>query len=157
MLSKENFDKLNENHLYKREPSKKYCISDDLYWCKNWIFKVKKYRDGRAVMKDTYYGDSMDSLTFEVTDENINDFEFIFDFREVEKVHKDDVCNYKDEDIFIVALGSGGWTYGKRYYKKKEINKSKKLQIENLEYEISKLETKLRYKKEELKRVLEGF
>lgn len=157
MLSKENFDKLNENYLYRREPSRKYSTSDDLYWCKNWIFKVKKHNDGTAIMTDTYWGNSSDSLMFEVTDGNIADFEFIFDFREVEKVHKDDIYNYEDEDIFIVALGSGGWTYGKQYFKKKETNKSKRLQIENLEYEIGKLEGHLRYKKEELKRVLESL
>ena len=153
MLSKENYDKLNENNLYKREPFK-VGISDDLYWCKNWTFKVKKYDNGSAYMVDTYWGDAHDGLTFEVTDENINDFEFIFDFREVKRIHDDDRWNYEDEDVYTVATNSGGYSCGKLYWINKNTQKSKRLQIENIKYEIDKLERELICKREELNRLL---
>ncbi|WP_346938228.1 hypothetical protein [uncultured Clostridium sp.] len=152
MLSKENYDKLNENYLYEREAFKTG-ISDDYYWCKNWTFKIKKYEDGRVYMVDTYWGDSQDSLTFEVTDENIDKFKFIFDFREVERVPDSDIYDYEEEDLYRVPTNSGGRSCGKLYWKNKNTKKSNRLQIENKLYEIKQLENKLKWAREDLERL----
>jgi len=107
-LSKENYDKLNTNYLYKKEPiiDNSFYIGQTsaTYHCKNWTFKVYKYDNGKVYMRDTYFNDSNHS--YEITDENINEFEFIFDFREVKKIRDHEYDEYNEDDIFRVATNS---------------------------------------------------
>lgn len=157
MLSKENYDKLNENILYKKEPTydpkESYigCIPVS-YWCKNWTFRVKKH-DGKAFMVDTYWS-TQETFT-EITDENINDFEVVFDMTEVMMISKECIDEYKEEDVFCVAIDSGGISYPK-YFVRRDAKKSRELQIEKKKEEIRRLKSKLEWAERELKELGEG-
>ena len=152
MLSKENYDKLNENLLYKlepkRNPEESYigCIPMS-YWCRNWTFRVQKGND-HAIMCDTYW--TTQGNYIEVTDQNISEFEVIFDMTEVKMISKESSDEYDTDDVFRVAIDSGGITYPK-YFVKKSVNKSRAKQIEKKEEEIRKLKSKLEWAERDLK------
>ena len=148
-LSKENYDSLNENYLYKKEPDEE---GQYTYWCKNWTFKVHKNKNGQAFMLDTYFS-SWDSY-IEVTDENINEFEVVFDFREVKKIRDSEVDEYNKEDLFLAATNSGGYSCGGLHWVKKDAVKSKKLLIDNKKGEIESLKRQLRWAEDDLERLL---
>lgn len=148
-LSKANYDTLNENYLYQREPIKK---GD--YWCKNWTFKVRKLEDGRAFMLDTYFY-SWDSHKIQVTDKNIEDFQVVFDFRDVKRIRDSEYDEYDDKDVFRVATGSGGWTCGNLYWVKKDAQKSKQLLIAKKKAEIQYLKYRVEMAENELKRLID--
>lgn len=132
MLSRKNYNKLNEHGLYERPPTKKdEDMHHDVWWCKNWTFKCSKRDDGSAIMFDTYWG--YDGNSIEVTDENIDEFKLIFDFRDVEKISADIADEYDPEDIYHVATDSGGMYCGGNYYKKIDAKPSIDLQIEKEE------------------------
>ncbi len=154
-LSKENYDKLNENYLYQREPIRKSesWSASNVYHCKNWTFKIRKYDDGRAFMLDTYFN-SWDSHNIQVTDENIDDFNIVFDFRDVKRIKDSEYNEYNDEDLFRVATNSGGWSCGGLYWIKKEAKKSRQLLIDKKKDEIQYLKHKLEWAEDELKRLL---
>lgn len=156
-LSKENYNKLDENYLYKREPiwreSNGQRSTERTYWCKNWTFKVSKNEDGRAFMRDTYF-DSWDSQ-IEVTDENIEDFEFVFDFREVKRIRDSHVNEYNSEDLIYVATNSGGYHCGGCYWIKKTTEKSKELLIKKKREEIEFLKSSLDWAERDLNKLLE--
>lgn len=84
MLSQENIKKLVMTGLYRHEPDKKYrpqLYWNDLYHCYNWTFTVKHNKDtDQWYMVDTYYHEK----SIELTNENFEEFEFIFDVNEVE-------------------------------------------------------------------------
>lgn len=155
-LSKENYDKLNENLLYKLEPKRNTeesyigCIPMS-YWCRNWTFRVQKGND-HAIMCDTYW--TTQGNYIEVTDQNISEFEVIFDMNEVKMISKESSDEYDTEDVFCVAIDSGGITYPK-YFVKKNANKSRAKQIEKKEEEIRKLKHKLEWAERELKELTE--
>lgn len=154
-LSKENYDKLNTNFLYKKEPTINNNFSvgttPGTYHCKNWTFRVSKYEDGKAYMNDTYFNDSN---SYEVTDENINDFEFIFDFNEVKRINDYEYDEYNEHDLYRVATNSGGYSCGKLYWVNKDAPKSKRLLIEKKEQEIRSLKNKLEWAENDLERLL---
>jgi hypothetical protein len=151
MLSKENYDKLDANFLYQNKPTKN---DEYTYWCKNWTFKVQKLDDGRAIMIDTFYS-SWDSNPIWVTNQNIDEFKVIFDFREVVKICDSDVNEYNEEDLYYAATGSGGYSCGGCYWIKKGTPKSLNLQIAKAEREVDKCESALRWAKANLERLLE--
>lgn len=103
MLSIENYNKINKNGLYKSKPFG-ISLGSDPYWCKNWTFKVKECK-GILYMVDTYFNDRY----IEVTDENIVNFKFQFEFDDVNQVSVYEYDKYEDEDRWIAAIGSGGW------------------------------------------------
>jgi len=146
-LSKGNRDKLNINYLYKKTPiiDNSFYIGQTsaTYHCKNWTFKVQKYGNGKIYMRDTYFNDSNHS--YEITDDNINDFEFIFDFREVKRIHDSEYDEYNESDIFRVATNSGDYSCGRLYWVNKDAVKSNILLIEKKEQEIRSLKNKLEY------------
>ena len=142
MLSKENYDKLNENFLYSKDPDKNKNYLGGAYWCRNWTFKVCKLDTGKAFMYDTYWSSASEDY-IEVTDENINDFKFIFDFREVIKIRDTDIDEYDISDLICAATDSGGMTCGHNHWIKKGALKSNKLLIEKTEKEIERLKRKL--------------
>ena len=157
MLSKENIEKINYNGLYSHKPEVKYrgtLYSDDLYWCFNWTFKPQKInynneKEPLFKMIDTYYGDK----GIEITDDNFNEFTLIFDFNDVEEISKQARYDYNEEDVYHVAIGSGGWRYDSKYFIKKGRSKNKDIVIERLQGEIDSLEWKLKNKKEQLDKV----
>jgi len=153
-LSKENYDKLNENYLYKKEPVKRDSFTDT-YWCKNWTFKVHKNKEGRATMLDTYFS-SWDSHRIEVTDENINEFEVVFDCTEVKRISDYEYNEYNDNDLFRVATDSGGYSCGHLYWVKKDTPKSKDLIINKQKEEVESLKRQLKWAEETLERMLNG-
>jgi hypothetical protein len=146
-LSKSNYEKLDENLLYSTQPSD---VADKyIYWCKNWTFKVHKLDSGIAYMIDTYY-DSWDSHKIKVTDDNIDQFEVVFDFRDVRRIRDSEQAEYNEEDLYCAATDSGGYNCGGLYWVKRNAKKSKTkliektgLEIESLRYKLSSLEREL--------------
>lgn len=156
-LSKENIAKLNFNGLYSHKPDVKYrgkLYEDDLYWCFNWIFKVKEIEcsnpnENYLAMIDTYYGDK----GIELTDDNFDEFKFIFDFDDVIEISKNAVSDYNSEDVYMVAIGSGGWRYDRKFFINKGTTKNKDIVLSRLKNEIESLEYKLSNKKKQLEQV----
>lgn len=146
MLSVENYNKINKNGLYKSEPFG-INLGDDSYWCKNWTFKVKE-RDKTLYMVDTYFNDRY----IEVTNDNIINFEFQFEFEDVKEISSCEYDKYEEDDRYRLAIGSGGWKYGVKYFVKKNAVYSKKNLIDILEYEIRSLKYDIKYSKQELDR-----
>lgn len=153
-LSKENYDKLNTSYLYKKEPiiNNSFYVgrTSATYHCKNWTFKVYKYDDGRAYMRDTYFNDA----GIQVTDENINEFKFVFDFREVRKISDSHVNEFAEEDLYFVATDSGGYSCGGCNWIKKNAKESKHLLIKKKEREIESLKNQLQWAENDLERLL---
>jgi hypothetical protein len=158
MLSKENIDRLNMKALYKHEPEVRYrgtLYSDNLYHCCNWYFKIHKWSDGRYFMYDTYWSDDS-ALHIEITDENIDEFEFVFDFNDVEKHSGTNIYDYDECDRYHVALNSGGMYYGGSYFVKKSANKNREKVLNRLMDEVKSAEHKLEYAKSKYNRALSG-
>jgi len=151
-LSKENYDKLNENFLYKKEPiiDNSFYVGNTsgTYHCKNWTFKVSKYKNGKAYMNDTYFGDGR-----ELTDENIDEYEFIFDFEEVKRIHDNESNEYNEEDLYRVATDSGGYSCGHLYWVNKETKKNRDLLIDKKKEEIRCLQRDLKWAEQDLERL----
>jgi len=158
-LSKKNYNQLDENFLYKKEPiiDNSFNIVDTPghYHCKNWSFTCKKLDDGRVFMLDTYFN-SFNHHHIEVTDENSHKFEKIFDFREVHKVGDSQADEYREADLFCVATGSGGYSCGGLYWVKNGAEKDLQLQIDKQEKEIDYAKRDLAYKERELERLKRG-
>jgi hypothetical protein len=157
VLSQENYDRLNINFLYKKEPvvDESYHIGSipGTYWCKNWTFRVKKLENGKAFMYDTYWNSFDHSI--EVIDENIDEFEVVFDFREVRQIYDSEVNEYNEEDLYRVATDSGGYTCGKLHWIKKGTEKSKDLLIKKKRDEIESLKLKLEWAERDLEKLME--
>ena len=153
MLSKANAEKLVKTGLYKHEPDKRYRSSlywDDMYHCFNWTFKVSYYeRDDKWYMVDTYFGDKY----IELTDENFDEFEFLFDFNEVDKHSGKNIWEYDEKDYWHVPVDSGGMYCGGKYFLRKGAQKSKEKVLERIQNEIEELELQLKYKKADYDRV----
>ena len=153
-LSKGNYKKLDINYLYRKEPVFKDNYTNSLH-CKNWTFKIEKdEKDGEyeAWMVDTYW--SSGSNTIKVTDENIDDFELIFDFREVMQISDSASNEYNKSDVYFAATGSGGYSYGGCYWVKKDAHKSLDLLIQKKKRELISVEWSLKSAQRELQNLL---
>jgi hypothetical protein len=100
-------------------------------------------------MCDTYF-DSWDSHVIQVTNKNIDEFEFVFDFREVERIHDSETDEYEQEDVTRVATGSGGYSCGRLHWIKKGTQKSLRSLIYKKKSEVEMLERSLKYAREDL-------
>lgn len=153
MLSKGNAEKIVKSGLYKHEPDKRYRSSlywDDLYYCFNWTFMVRHIeRDDTWYMVDTYFKDKY----IELTDENFDEFEFLFDFNEVDKHSGWNIEEYDKNDYWHVAVDSGGMYCGGRYFVKKGAVKNKEKVLKRIKNEIRSLERQIETKKAEYIRV----
>jgi len=138
-LSKENYDKLDEHKLYKADPYEFSCCPDTTNRC--WTFKVEKTEDGKAFMVDTY--DFRDKI--EVTDENIDKFEVVFDFREVKEIPEWEAEeDYDDEDVYEVFYGHDCDGYiDYTFWVKRTAKKSKRKAIKKIEKRLEKLRNNL--------------
>lgn len=148
MLSQSNIDKLNMNGLYSLPPDEKYRGSlhrSDLYHCCNWTFKPRIDREGNYRMVDSYWSFMQDSLQIMLTDENFDQFSFIFDLDEVIQLKESQTSKY--DKVYHVATDSGGLRYAK-YYIDKNAKKSKSLILKELERKIDECERELNYMKE---------
>lgn len=152
MLSKEIYDHLNTNLLYKTEPRNRDAHT---YHCKNWTFRVHKCDDNTAWMIDTYFN-SWDSHRIQVTDDNFKSFEIVFDFRNVEKVRDSETDEYDDEDLIRVATDSGGYLCGHLYWKNRNTLKSKKKLIAKYEEEVRSAKYRLENAERNLNEILNG-
>jgi len=154
-LSKENYNKLDENFLYKRPPIINNSFSvgtvSGTYHCKNWTFKVYK-RDGRAWAADTYFGDRYEELT----DENFGLYEKVFDFREVKKIRDNERDEYEEKDIIVAATDSGGYSCGHICWVLNTAKKSQRLLIEKCKNKINSLENHIQWEKRDLEKYIDG-
>lgn len=150
MLSQENIDKLCMTGLYKREPNEydKIRFKDNLYHCKNWTFTIQEWHS-KYKMMDTYYGNTFGIV---LDDDNFDEFKLIFDYNDVvrEDYHPE---YYNEEDVFRVAIDSGG-VYRAKHFRKKDAKPSQerlemiwnqdirklKSRLENLERELEEIE-----------------
>lgn len=154
MLSKENIEKICKTGLYSHKPEPSWRSSvhqNDLFWCFNWTFKPRYEKSNNTwYMVDTYYGDKY----FELTDENFEEFKFMFDFEKVHSVSNSfNFDDYDESDYYYnVAVDSGGRRYGKSFIKN-DAKRIKSKVIERYEYEIAGLERQLKYKKEQLEKI----
>lgn len=104
MLSKENAEKVIFTGLYRCAPNEKYCYKD-MYWCRNWTF-----RPVCIVEKDEWYMiDTYCNKRIELTDDNFDEFELIFDFEDVEEYcgPKERIYDYNEDDYFIERTDNG--------------------------------------------------
>lgn len=100
-LSKENRKKLDPNILYRKEPEEDIA---DPYWCRNWTFHCPDSKAEEVYMYDTYFDDQESAIL--VTDQNIDEFEVVFDFREVRRIKPSEVSQYDEEKVIHVATDS---------------------------------------------------
>jgi hypothetical protein len=105
--------------------------------------------DGRVYMMDTYYGD----MATELTDENFDEFHFLFDFEKVQKVNEHVWNEYPEDKRFWAPTDSGGTYCGGSYFILKGAKPSKALKREILLTEIRSAESKLESKHYELQRL----
>lgn len=155
-LSQENIDKLCMTGIYRCDPVLSWIASwrrDNPYHCINWTFKIyncPKYN--KIYMRDTYWCDG--GLTVELTDENFDKFELLFDMNEVHKVSPPDFWDYDEEDRWHIALDSGGFQFSKYYYVRKGAKKNKEVLLERLNRELESLKDQVKWKEDEIAKAL---
>lgn len=158
MLSKENINKLHMNGIYRCEPVLEWLPSykrDNPYWCRNWTFKVRKTNIGKYYMYDTYWSTG-DDYPVELTDENFDKFEYLFDLGDIHYVNSyENWIEYPEEDRWRVALDSGGNRYAK-YVVKRGAKKVKERVVERMQNDINYLKHDLARKERILEGVLDG-
>jgi hypothetical protein len=151
-LTVENYEMLNENFLYECSPvvdnSFSVGTTPGTYHCKNWTFRVSK-ESGRAWVSDTYFN----STSEELTDDNIGKYKNVFDFREVIRVPDSSIDEYDQEDLFRVAIDSGGYSCGNLHWKKKTTNKSRRLLIEKKNSQIASHKRSIGWLEDDLHRI----
>lgn len=136
------------NGLYCHKPERKYSRHDDLYWCQNWTFKPYVYSN-RLYMRDTYW--IGDGLTIEVTENNIDEFELLFNFDDVRQVKVNNIWEFGEEnkDWWVVAVDSGGIYCPKQYIRigttrnKEMVINRKKEEIKDLQRQINNIENEI--------------
>ena len=99
-------------------------------------------------MVDTYFNDK----SIELTDDNFDEFDFLFDFNEVERHSGENIYEYDESDWWHVAIDSGGMYCGGKYFVKKGAIKSKEKVLKRIANEINRLERELERKREDYKR-----
>lgn len=109
-LSKENREKLDTNILYRKEPDEDI---EDPYWCRNWTFHCPDPKAEEVYMYDTYFDDRESAIL--LTDQNIDEFEIVFDFREVRRIKPSEVAQFDEEKVIHVATDS--FSIGYNYVK----------------------------------------
>ena len=157
-LSQKNIEKLRMNGIYRCEPVLEWLPSykrDTPYWCKNWTFKLRQNRDGDYYMYDTYWSTG-DDYPVKLTDENFDQFKFLFNLNDIQYVNDyESWLEYPEEDRWCVALDSGGIHYSKRVVRK-GAKKIKERVVERIEREIESLKHRLSNKERDLERIING-
>lgn len=156
-LSQENIDKLCMTGIYRCDPVPSWIESwrrDNPYHCINWTFKIHNYPEyNKIYMRDTYWSGGS-GLSVELTDENFDKFELLFDINDVYKVSPPDFYDYDEEDRWHIALDSGGYQYSRYYYVRKGAKKNKEVLLERLNLELNSLKRQVEWKEEEIAKVL---
>lgn len=154
MLSQKNINKLCMTGMYKHDPVPEWrgtIYNNNLYHCFNWTFKPRHFeKDDTWYMVDTYFGDKY----IELTDDNFDGFEFVFDCNKVDRVSNDfHFEDYDESDYWYkFATDSGGWEFSKSFIKKDAVKIKDKV-VERYESEIAGLKRTLKYKEEQLERI----
>jgi hypothetical protein len=104
-------------------------------------------------MVDTYWGGG-NGLVIELTDENYDEFELIFDFDEVKQINNPE--DYEYEDVYHVAIDSGGIHCGGKYFINKNTKPSQQKLIQNCKGEIEFCEYRLSRLKKDLEKLIDG-
>ena len=139
-----NLNSIDMHCLYRHEPDIKYSgHKDNLFWCQNWTFKPFEC-NGKIYMRDTYWS-SGDGMTIEVTEDNIDEFEVVFNWNDV-----DEAESYKNieefgeqgKDWFIVSVDSGGM-YHPRIFIRKGAKRNKDMVISRKLNEIKRLKREI--------------
>jgi hypothetical protein len=152
MLSQSNIDKLVLTGLYGHEvPLPDTGYGHEPKWCKNWTFTIHEY-GGEYWMRDTYW-DSSDSLSFELTDDNFDEFTFLFDFDKVTMVKRDIWLEYHEDKRYWAPTDSGGTYCGGSYFILKGAKPSKDLKREILLGLIHDAEMQVEWRKQDLARL----
>lgn len=152
-LSIENRKKIIETGLYKHKVEPSWVYSNDPYWCKNWTFIPHIYDDGRVFMRDSYFDSSDDSK--EVTDENFNEWEFIFDRTKVKRISYDQALEYDEKDLYkYIATDSGGYTCSSCIWVNKDAKKNLDKQIRQAEEHLESAKYQVKWRQEELDKLL---
>ncbi len=149
MLSQSNIDKLVLTGLYGHEVPAPSKYNNDPRWCRNWTFTVRVRDDDTACMIDTYFGDR----SIELTDENFDEFTFLFDFDKVTQTSRAIWQEYDESNKFWAPTDSGGTYCGGSYFILKGARPSKVLKREILLGQIHDAENALKWKKDELARL----
>lgn len=157
MLSQDNINKLHMNGIYRCKPVLDwlpYYKRDNPYWCKNWTFKVKEYH-GKYAMYDTYWTTG-DDHPIELTDENFDKFEYLFDLDDIQYVNSyENWLEYPEDDRWRIPLDSGGTNYAK-YVVRRGTKKIKELVIERMRRNIEYLKSDLAHKERLLEGIIDG-
>lgn len=151
ILSQTNIDKLCMTGVYRCKPMLELLPiykRDDPYWSNNWTFKVRIV-GGNYYMCDTYYNE----FIIEITDDNIDKFEFVFDLNDVEEFRGLHWGDYADEDKWIISLDSGG-RYFPRCMIKKGATPIKERVVERLYEELDSLKDELIRKEQAIIKVM---
>lgn len=156
-LSQEHIDLLDMNAIYEMKPDVKYrgkLYESNLYHCCNWTFTVRTDNEGNYFMVDTYWS-SGDNLRIMVTDENFHEFKKIFNKDEVKEIRQDEEKYYLYDDVYRVALNSGGIRSKKRFVNK-HTPRNKDIILGLMDEKIRYLQNEMEYLKQNKERLLNG-
>ena len=154
------YGNVHSGNVYKCIPHKRHVWASEadwLYRCRTWIFDLVEEpgKYPKYFMVDTY-GRSPEGyppLKIEVTDQNVDEFEFLFNRNDVVKILAKE-RNHYDEYYTIADLG-GDWQYPTYY-----VDRGTKKNPENIEKifgnQIEDLEEQIKELKERKEAVLEG-
>ena len=154
MLSEEKRNKINSRGLYSHKIVSSWVSGNNKYWCRNWTFKPHFCDDGSVYMCDSYFN-SWDSAR-EVTDENFEEWEFIFDFGDVRQISYYEAQKYNESDLYRdIAVDSGGYNCSSCIWVKKSAKQNIDKQIKLAEEELNSAKREVKWKQETLKRLIE--
>lgn len=156
LLSLELKSQINFNGIYVCDPVTNWLPSykrNDPYHCINWTFRAEE-RGEDVYMVDTYW--ATDAFRVKLTDENFSMFKLLYDRNEVTQISLSEVPDYDDEDIFHVALDSGGYQYSKYYFKKIGAKKNKEKVLDRLYSELKGVESRAEYLKRKISEIEPG-
>ena len=152
MISEEKRKMINPKGLYSHQVVDSWVYGDDKYWCRNWTFKPHIFEDGRVFMYDSYFDDWGSSK--EVTDENFEEWEFIFDFNNVRPISYYEAQKYDEDDLYRnIATNSGGYTCSDCIWVKKNAKQNIDKRIELAEKELNSAKNEVEWRKRDLDRL----
>lgn len=153
-LTKENKERILENGVYKwlgHIPQPGYISG---YHCKNWIFIPRFLEDGRVLMLDTYFKSS-NYHKIEITDENFDKFEFVFDKTKVSQIGYDTADRYRPEDLYRnIAMDSGGYSCSSCIWVDRDTPYDIDRQIAQMKREVESAKSNLKWREQDLEKLL---
>lgn len=163
-LSQENINIIlnngGERGVYKCEPF--LDTSMGKYHCMNWCFtphiyyKNKEQKEVEKIhMIDTYFDDWDSRNNRQLTDENFNDYVFVFNKDDVKRSSYDEIEKYDKADYYEhIALDSGGYSCSSCVWLKKTAKPNIDLEIEVAKREVESAKRKLEWRERDLERLI---